>query len=106
MITGCAANFKGIQIFTPETMFIVHIPPITAFAVHTDDISLHFGERYVVFGCPIGAAPAVTEHVVKLHAKCHFQVHTEIRRQHRTVTGRLFDIIVRVLPDPLEAIVV
>ena len=40
------------------------------------------------------------------HNRRHLQVHTEIRRQHRAVAGEFFNVIVRVLPDPLKAIVI
>ena len=58
------------------------------------------------FGCPVSAAPAITKYIVKLHNRRHLQVHTEIRRQHRAVAGEFFNVIVRVLPDPLKAIVI
>ncbi len=34
-------------------------------------------------GCPVSAAPTVAEYIVKLHDRCHFQIHTEIRRQQK-----------------------
>ena len=58
------------------------------------------------FGCPVSAALAVAKYIVKLHDRRHFQVHAEIRRQHCTVPGELFHVVVRVLPDPLKAIVI
>lgn len=58
------------------------------------------------FGCPADTAPAVAEHVVKLHDRRHLQIHTEIRRQHRTLVGEFFNVVVRVLPDPLKTIVI
>ena len=58
------------------------------------------------FGCPVSAAPTIMKYIVKLHDRCHFQVHAEIRRQHCTVPGQFFNVIVWVLPDPLKAIVI
>lgn len=58
------------------------------------------------FGCPISAAPAVPEHVVKLHDRRHFKIHTEIGREHRPVSGQLFNVAVRILPDSLKTVIV
>ena len=58
------------------------------------------------FGGPIGAAPAITKYIVKLHNRRHFQIHAEIRRQHRTVSGEFFNVAVRILPDSFKAIVI
>ena len=57
-------------------------------------------------GGPIGAALAVAEHIVKLHNRRHFQIHAEIRRQHRAVSGEFFDVAVRILPDSFKTIVI
>jgi hypothetical protein len=39
------------------------------------------------FGCPVGTAPTVAEHVVKLHNRSHFQIHAEIRGKYCPVAG-------------------
>ena len=57
-------------------------------------------------GCPVRTAPAVAEYIVDLHHRSHFQIHTEIRGKNGSVPGQLFNIIVRVLPDPLKAVIV
>ena len=55
---------------------------------------------------PICAAPAVAEHVIKLHHRSHFKIHTEIRRQHGTVAGEPLQADIRRFPDLLKAIVI
>ena len=58
------------------------------------------------FGCPVGAAPAVAEHIVKLHNRGHFQIHTEIRGKYGPVARQLFNVAVRAFPYPLKAVVI
>ena len=58
------------------------------------------------FGRPVGAAPTVAEHVVKLHDGRHFQIHTEIRGKYGPVAGQLFNIAVWAFPYPLKAVVI
>lgn len=170
---GTVTNFERFQVFFLQASLVVHISPGTAFVIHIDDSSLHFGKRRIIadnlfrfnapqhlvvanhepfflvavvlmlgshisrnghgassfdslkteikggfiapvdsgnhpeaFGCPVSSAPAVAEYVVTLHDRLHFQVHTEIRGQNRTVPGQFFDVVVGILPDPFKAIVV
>jgi len=58
------------------------------------------------FRCPVGPAPPVAEHIVKLHHRRHFQIHAEIRGKYRPVSGQLFQVAFRILPNPFKAIVV
>ena len=53
-------------------------------------------------GYPVSAAPTITEYIVKRHDGCHLQVHTEIRRQHCTVAGKVFNVAVWILLDKFE----
>ena len=58
------------------------------------------------FECPVGAAPAVAEYIVKLHNGRHFQIHTEIRGKYGPVARQLFNVAVRAFPYPLKAVVI
>ena len=48
---------------------------------------VYCGDDTDSFGRPVGATSAVAEHIVQLHNRGHFQIHTEIRGKYGPVAG-------------------